>query len=195
MSEQCTPRPGEIWRYECPMIGDRVGVVGATGRATMIDGDNRIPVDARPVELIGYTAGFVALRGFGPEGDWSKLSRELHAAEAELAVEREKVRSPGLVDVARDEPWRVLRAAADLARRVGQPHDANVLVRLADEYEREHAEKAKRDRLIEEAEATLTRIISGNVIDGYPRNAAASILAEFPGVINALADARRGDRR
>lgn len=61
MSEQCTPRPGEIWRYECPMIGDRIGVVDATGRATVIDGDNDIPKTARPVELIGYTARYDAL--------------------------------------------------------------------------------------------------------------------------------------
>lgn len=64
-----TPQPGEIWRYTSPLIGDRTGVVDATGRATMIDGDNNIPRDARPVELIGYTVGFVALRGFGPESD------------------------------------------------------------------------------------------------------------------------------
>ena len=98
--------------------------------------------------------------------------------------------------VVRDEPERVLRAAEDVALRKGHDPDtlytvmdvAEHLAEEADRLEREHAETAARDRLIAEAEATLTWIISGNVTVGYPRNAAASILAEYPGVINVLAE-------
>ena len=230
MSEKRTPQPGEIWRYTIPAVGDRVGVVGAAGRATVIDGDNGVPKTARPVELIGYAARYVDQLRAEPEGDWSKLSRELHAAEAladrraqqrdaaiaraekaeaELAAERDKARFPGLDDIARDEPLVIQEVLdPDSPEAVRKVRDFLGLVRvedsemaktlseaqgelqcLADRLEREHAEKAKRGRLIEEAAATLTRIISGNVIDGYPRNAAAAILAEFPGVINALAEA------
>ncbi|WP_448222419.1 hypothetical protein [Gordonia iterans] len=177
MSEKSSPRPGEIWRYECPMIGDRVGVVGAAGRATMIDGDNNIPRDARPVDLIGYRAWCVDL-----------LRSELEAGRDDPI---DWNATCFLNEIAEREPWRVLREVDKLIRGHWNfdGNDSGRLLALADEFEREHAEKAKRDRLIEEAEATLTRIISGNVIDGYPRNAAAAILAEFPGVINALAEA------
>ncbi len=53
------PRPREIWRYTCPVIGDRVGVLDAVGRATVIDGDNHLPADADPTELVGYTREYV----------------------------------------------------------------------------------------------------------------------------------------
>ena len=200
MSEKSSPRPGEIWRYECPLIGDRVGVVGATGRATVIDGDNAIPKTARPVELIGYTAGYVELRGFGLEGDWSKLSRELHAAEAladrraqqrdvararaekaeaELKAERETVRAPGLDDIARDEPWRVLRAAASLMGE-GAQWSAQLLRVYADRLEREHAKKSRRGQLIEKAREAFKAEsgIDTTPVDGWVEAVVDAVLAE-----------------
>ena len=116
------------------------------------------------------------------------------AAEADLADVLDD--ADDFETVVRDEPERVLRAAEDVALRKGHDPDtlytvmdvAEHLAEEADRLEREHAETAARDRLIEKAEAALTRIISGNVTAGYPRNAAASILAEYPGVINVLAE-------
>lgn len=71
-------------------------------------------------------------------------------AEAELAAEREKVRFPGLDDITRVEPWRVLRAAAEVAGRIeGEIPTFNSVTILADRLEREAAEKSKRDQLID----------------------------------------------
>lgn len=137
MSEKRTPRPGDIWRYTIPAVGDRVGVVGATGRATMIDGDNNIPRDARPVELIGYRAWCVDL-----------LRSELEAGRDDPI---DWNATCFLNEIAEREPWRVLREVDKLIRGHWNfdGNDSGRLMALADELEREHCEAAKRDRLVE----------------------------------------------
>ena len=95
--------------------------------------------------------------------------------EAELDAERQKVRFPGLADIARDEPWRVLRAAASAYEREnGLPDDstngvAAILRMVAQDLEREHAEKSRRDRLIDvamdAADGLHNRVAFGAVVD------------------------------
>lgn len=181
-----TPQPGEWW--ESNLIG---GVVlrTETGWAWPNGEPLSHPGVVRPVGdgPVAYSADVVdRLRAELAES--RKLARELHAAEAErdaalarveeldaeLATEREKVRFPGLVDVARDEPWRVLRAAADVMHPEGLgtglwTHEERTLRTEADRLERECAEKARRDRLIDvamdAADGLHDRVAFGAVVD------------------------------
>lgn len=151
MSAQ-TPRPGEWW--ESNLIGGVVlrtetGWAWPTGEPLSHPGVVR-PVGDGPV---AYSADVVdRLRAELAES--RKLAEAIsddREREFEAKIKAYADRRPTLDELVRDEPWRVLREVDKLIRGHWNfdGNDSERLLALADEFERDHAERSRRDRLIE----------------------------------------------
>lgn len=204
MTSKSKPQPGQLWRTH--MIG---GVAVKTREGwTWLDGEPiTVPVRALGDGPVGYSVEYVErLRAEQCDGLCVEVERErdeavaraeaakvaLADARAEVEAEREKTRFPGLDDIARDEPWWVLRAAVQAAGLDGPQaaYEAGIAKQLnatADRLEREHAEAAKRDRLIEKADPIFREAwiaadqrgeSGGRVTAGLSALADAGLLAE-----------------
>src|SRR5690606_34812304 len=133
---ELNPLPGELW------MTSKSGSEAVEKREDgwyWTDGDRCVVQHHEPESRVGFTVEYVEkLKAEYAEGDWSKLSRELHAAEAALdssvdraamfaksvqvarverdeAIARAETAERALEDAERDrEPWDVLREAAKI---------------------------------------------------------------------------------
>ncbi|GAA3962849.1 hypothetical protein [Gordonia caeni] len=154
MTETPTPKPGEIWITDG---ADEPVEYRTDGWYWVITGNRCFRQDRTPIRrLVGYTVEHVerlreVLRDLHADVlTEARVERDEAIARAEAAeVALADAACPTLDDIAEHEPWWVLRAAADLA---GHACDFDcrpaALRALADELEREHAEKVERDRLV-----------------------------------------------
>lgn len=194
MTTKSKPQPGQLWRTN--MIG---GVAVKTREGwTWLDGEPiTVAVRPRGDGPVGYTVEHVeklrevqrdlradALTEARAERD--EAIRRAEAAEgalsdAKMALADAPTEHEALANLADREPWRVLRAAADVASE-WSPLDwaGQHLADLADRLRREHAETAKRDRIVKTARSAFASAsgITTGPVDGWMEAVVDAVLAE-----------------
>lgn len=191
MSEQLTPKPGEIWLTETSPRSPWATVWNGEkwewlSDRKVCDFQRRRLVSDGP---IGYTAEYV-----------DNLRESLNECNAALNDERQKGRFPGLDDIARDKPWRVLRAADQVLRDndYASCADNGHLRGIANHLEREATEQ--RDRLIgyvtpivrESVEKIANAFMSVGILNA--EGVEALVNFDFSEGISAAADALLADK-
>lgn len=208
-----TPKPGEIWLTEtapdCPSITVWNGEKWEwLSDRKVCDFQGRRPVSDGP---IAYTAEY--MDSVSQDRDFWKNTAEARAklsdqwqeraesAEAALKNEQENWLAGDLETITRDEPWRVLRAAAETWKvKWGEDGAYWSFIGEADRLEREATDQSERDRLIgfltlvvrESVEKVASAFLSVGILNA--EGVETLVNFDFSKGISAAADALLADK-
>ncbi len=188
------PKPGELWETDSP---NAAAVAEKRADGWYWPDGERCRLDPALGDHVGYTREYVEkleveLSSARVLADSYQQQRDATLNRVASAAARANMleESLRLARAERDEaaadprPWETLRAADILIRGHWNfdGHDSGRLLELADELEREAAEKAKRDRLILEAMQAIGDVSQGTLslelATEYATAAVDAVLAE-----------------